>query len=43
MLDALDMRFWRKTQRISCTERNTNEENVLKTIEEKQTLIDILT
>jgi len=41
MLEALEMRCWRKMQRISWTERRTNED-ILKTIGEKRTLIDTL-
>jgi len=41
MLEALEMRCWRKMQRIWWTDRSSNE-NILRTIDEKQTLIDIL-
>lgn len=41
ILEALEMWFWRKMQRINSTERRTNED-MLKTIDEKITLIDTL-
>ncbi|XP_025418329.1 uncharacterized protein LOC112689047 [Sipha flava] len=41
MLEALEMWCWRKMQRISWTDRRSNED-ILRTIGEKQTLIDII-
>jgi hypothetical protein len=41
MLEALEMCYWRKMQRISWTDRRSNKE-ILWTIGEKRTLIDII-
>jgi hypothetical protein len=41
MLEALEMWCWRKMQRISWIDRRSNED-ILRTIDEKQTLIDII-
>ncbi|KAF0764059.1 HTH CENPB-type domain-containing protein [Aphis craccivora] len=40
MLEALEMWCWRKMQRISWTDRRSNED-ILRTIDKKRTLIDI--
>lgn len=41
MLEALEMWCWRKMQRISWTDRRSNED-ILRTIDEKRTLIDTI-
>ncbi|XP_050421358.1 uncharacterized protein LOC126833839 [Adelges cooleyi] len=41
MLEALEMWCWRKMQRISWTDRRSNED-ILRTIDEKRTFIDII-
>jgi hypothetical protein len=41
MLEALEMWCWIKMQRISWTDRRSNED-ILRTIDDKQTLINII-
>jgi len=41
MLEALEMWCWRKMQRISWTDRRSNED-ILRTIYEKRTLLDTI-